>query len=126
MVVAAFYWRQHGDPATGRLLAQNNCGVCHDLTDKKVNERGPYLWGIVGRPAGAAVGFHYSDAFIQRVQSHELHWTEQSLEQLLDDPTRFMPNIAMTQRKSQHALAFEGMQLRDNRRDLIAFLKTLR
>ncbi|MBF0124658.1 MAG: c-type cytochrome [Magnetococcales bacterium] len=125
MVVAAFYWRQHGDVATGRLLAQNNCGVCHDLTANKANERGPYLWGIVGRPAGSAVGFHYSDAFIQRTQASDIHWTEANLERLLDDPGHFMPNIAMTQRKSQHALAFEGIALRDNRRDLIAFLKTL-
>jgi cytochrome c len=125
MVGTAFYWRVQGDPKTGRRLAENHCAVCHDLTSKSTIGRGPYLWAIVGRPAGVLDNFRYSESFRTHVKQLDLHWTKDNLDQLLQDPGRFIPDIAMAKRKSPHALAFDGIQGRDNRRDLIAFLETL-
>ncbi|HAT49760.1 MAG: hypothetical protein HQL07_14835 [Nitrospirae bacterium] len=123
-LVAGFWVRMQPDVHIGELLAKNNCDVCHDLTHAKKTEKGPYLWGIVNRPAGT-VDFPYSGPFMDRIRENPLVWTEENLERFVTNPVAIIPQIQMAQHTSEHPLAFEGMESPTNRRDLIAWLKTL-
>ncbi|MBF0625862.1 MAG: c-type cytochrome [Magnetococcales bacterium] len=119
-------WRMQGDVAIGKRLVENHCAVCHDLTAGMKNQRGPYLWGLLDRPAGAVPGFEYSKAFKERVAHEPFDWTEQNLDKFLANPAGLIPDVSMAQRKTPHQLAFDGIEVRGDRRDLITYLKTLR
>ena len=128
MVVFVLGWWLHGSSIEkGERLAVSNCGGCHDLSARKNNKRGPYLWGIVNRRAGTVDGFEYSEAFRQFVDARQYVWSEINLDLLITDPDRLIPGIRMAEKDgdSKHAKAFENMQNLDNRKELIAFLKTL-
>ncbi|NGZ27849.1 MAG: c-type cytochrome [Magnetococcales bacterium] len=119
------FWEMVGvDVSAGKRLADNHCGVCHDLTNNKLHEKGPYLWGVVNRQAGS-VGFNYSDAFRNRVSSTPFVWDEAHLDEFLKAPNEFLTGTRMTQTTNKHALAFSGITDRANRKNLIAYLKTL-
>jgi cytochrome c len=109
----------------GARLAAENCGGCHDLSDKKTN--GPYLWGIVNRRAASAQGFNYSEAFRRLAQSREFSWIESNLDLFITDPNRLIPGTKMAERnsKSKHSEAFEGIRDLENRKVLITYLRTL-
>ncbi|MBF0414809.1 MAG: cytochrome c family protein [Magnetococcales bacterium] len=126
LVVAAGFWiRSRADLQIGERLAKNNCNVCHDLTRAKKNEKGPYLWGIVNRPAGS-VDFPYSGPFLNHIHANPVVWSEDNLERFLANPGLFIPQIRMAQHTVEHPFAFDGMDSAANRRDLVAWLKTLR
>ncbi len=126
-VLAIGGWmRMLPDVETGKRLAENNCGVCHDLTASAENEKGPYLRGIVNRPAGAAIGYDYSSAFLEMSKSRTIIWNEENLERFIADPNQFIPQTRMAQRSSKHPISFDGIRSAANRRDVIAFLETLK
>lgn len=127
MVVVLGWWLHRWSIKEGERMAVANCGGCHDLSAKKINKTGPYLWGIVGRRAGIIEGFSYSEAFRQFADSRQFSWSEINLDLLITDPDRLIPGTRMAQREgdSKHAKAFENMQNLDSRRELIVFLKTL-
>lgn len=127
MVVVLGWWLHRSSIEEGERMAIANCGGCHDLSAKKINKKGPYLWGIVNRRAGIIDGFSYSEAFRQFADSRQFSWSEINLDMLITDPDRLIPGTRMAQQESdsKHAKAFENMQNLDNRRELIVFLKTL-
>jgi len=127
MVVVLGLWLHRSSIEEGERMAIANCGGCHDLSAKKINKKGPYLWGIVNRRAGIIDGFSYSEAFRQFADSRQFSWSEINLDMLITDPDRLIPGTRMAQQESdsKHAKAFENMQNLDNRRELIVFLKTL-
>lgn len=125
LVISATWMRFWPHADIGKRLAENNCGVCHDLTSEKKHEKGPFLWGVYNRPAGS-VGFNYSDGFVKLVNLKPFAWDEAHLEKFISDPKDFIPLTKMAQRDSRHPLAFEGMESKENRRDVIAYLKTLK
>jgi len=127
MVVVLGWWLHRSNVEEGERMATANCGSCHDLSAKKINKKGPYLWGIVNRRAGMIDGFSYSEAFRQFADSRKFSWSEVNLDMLITDPDQLIPGTRMAQQESdsKHAKAFEGMQNLDNRRELIVFLKTL-
>ncbi len=127
MVIVLGWWLNRSSVEEGERMATANCGSCHDLSAKKINKKGPYLWGIVNRRAGMIDGFSYSEAFRQFADSRKFSWSEVNLDMLITDPDRLIPGTRMAQQESdsEHAKAFEGMQNLDNRRELIVFLKTL-
>ena len=92
----------------------NRCRACHAIGPGAHNKVGPALNGIVGRKAGAAAGFNYSDAMKQRAATG-LVWTEGNLQQFLDSPDTFLPNGVM---------AYAGIKNEAEVKDLIAFLNT--
>ena len=126
-VVVLGWWLHRSSIEEGERMAIANCGGCHDLSAKKINKKGPYLWGIVNRRAGIIDGFSYSEAFRQFADSRQFSWSEINLDMLITDPDRLIPGTRMAQQESdsKHAKAFENMQNLDNRRELIVFLKTL-
>ncbi|MGN7612266.1 c-type cytochrome [Magnetococcales bacterium HHB-1] len=119
-------WRIFGtDLEAGARLADNHCGVCHDLTTNMENEKGPPLWGIVDRPAGA-MAFPYSESFRTLVNASPFFWDERNLEAFIADPDKFISGSRMTEKKSKHALAFDGVSSSAGRANLISYLKTLK
>jgi cytochrome c oxidase assembly protein Cox11 len=85
-----------------------NCSACHALDHAKI---GPALAGVVGRKAGSAPGYPYSDA----LKASGLIWTPAELDAWLSGPQILVPGAAMP------------MRLRDEqtRRDIVAYLKTV-
>ncbi len=125
LLVAGVWMRVLPDVNMGKRLAENNCGVCHDLTVAQHNEKGPFLWGVVNRPAGA-VDFPFSAAFLDRARNKPFFWDEANLGRFITDPSLFIPLTKMAQRDKRHPLAFDGIESSANRRDVIAYLSTLR
>lgn len=97
---------------SGDVLFKRYCSICHS-TESGQNKVGPSLAGIVGRQAGDAAGFNYSTA----MQSAGVTWDEKTLDQYLADPRAFVPGNKML---------FPGVKNPDDRKAIIAYLKTLK
>ena len=65
----------------GQVAYNNHCRTCHS-TKAGDDRLGPNLHGIVGREAGAAAGFRYSDA----LERAEFEWTEEKLDAFIENP----------------------------------------
>lgn len=85
------------------------CRSCHTITPNGPNMTGPNLYGIMGRPAGAHVGFNYSKA----VLAAGFAWDDDRLDHWLQNPRTFLPGNKM---------AYPGLPDATDRRDLIAYL----
>jgi cytochrome c len=95
------------DPAKGQKLF-GKCKACHKLTDG-ANGVGPFLWGVVGRPIGAAAGFKYSDG----MANHGGDWSLDNLLGFLEAPKTWAPGTKM---------AFKGLPKIEDRIDVIVYL----
>jgi cytochrome c len=104
---------QQGDADNGADVYKK-CRACHDIGPEAKNKVGPLLNGIVGRRAGTIEGFNYSAAN-QEAGAKGLVWTEEVLFKYLEAPLSFMPGTKM---------AFAGLNDPQDRKDVIAFLKT--
>lgn len=87
------------------------CAACHKLNDGE-NAAGPYLYGVVGRPIGAAEGFGYSNALAELGGE----WTPEALNEFLTKPSAFAPGTSMS---------FSGLRRIDDRANVIAYLDSL-
>ena len=90
------------------------CRACHDVGPTARIKVGPPLNNIIGRHAGTVEGFAYSDAN-KAAGCKGLVWTEDVLLKYLENPLTFMPGTKM---------AFAGLKDEQDRKDLIAYLKT--
>jgi cytochrome c len=99
------------DLENGRQLFRN-CVSCHNV-DSDRNKFGPHLKGIVGRHAGAAADYQYSQA-MQAAGAAGLVWDETTLAEFLADPQQKVPGTRMR---------FWGMKPGSDMDDLIGYLK---
>jgi cytochrome c len=90
------------------------CRACHDVGPDAKNKIGPLLNGILGRKAGTIDGFAYSDAN-KAAGAKGLVWTEDVMFKYLENPLSYMPGTKM---------AFAGLKDAQDRKDVIAYLKT--
>jgi cytochrome c len=90
----------------------NKCKACHS-TEAGKNMVGPSLAGIVGRKAGTAAGFNYSEA----MKGSGKTWDAAALDAYLADPKGNIPGNKMV---------FVGVKDEADRKNLIAFLGTLK
>ncbi len=98
-----------GDVSRG-AEAFRQCAACHSL-EPGLHLTGPSLSGVIGRDAGKAPGFRrYSEA----LKGVEFSWTEQALDQWLENPDKFVPGTSMRIRP----MADVSM-----RQDIVTFLK---
>lgn len=97
-----------GDSSNGESLFSHHCGACHSLTTNRV---GPVLEGVFGRKAGTIGGFNYSKA----VQSSNVIWNTDTLDQWLSGPQKLIPGQKMNFNISDP----------QKRADIIAYLKTV-
>jgi cytochrome c len=93
----------------GEKIFKTYCAVCHTVEPGK-NKIGPSLAGVVGRKAGTAPGYSYSDAN----KNSGITWTEEELDKYLTDPRAVVPGTKMI---------FAGLKNADQRKAIIAYLK---
>ncbi|HUO21402.1 MAG TPA: cytochrome c family protein [Caulobacteraceae bacterium] len=85
------------------------CQACHSILPGAPNMTGPNLNGVVGRMAGSAPGYSYSDA----MKGAGWTWDAQHLDTWLAGPQKMLPGAKMT---------FVGLANPQDRIDVIAYL----
>lgn len=100
-----------GDPEAGKQVFKQ-CALCH-TTEPGKNKIGPSLAGVVGREAGTAPNFNYSDA----MKNFKHKWTPEELHTYLEDPRKLVPGTKMI---------FPGLKNEKDRDNVIAYLETLK
>ena len=101
---------QAADVAKGEAAFVRQCAICHTIDKGGENRLGPNLFGIVGRRAGIAQGFKYTNAFRNTAT---FEWTEGLLGPWIALPAVMVPGTAMA--------TFPGVSDRD-KDDIIAYL----
>lgn len=102
-----------GDAAAGADVFRSECSECHSIREGR-NKKGPSLFGIVGRHAGALPDYHYSDA----LRRADWTWTPEKLRWYLAQPAR--------QANPGTKMKYDGLDDAEQRDDLISFLGTVR
>ncbi|XP_011056313.1 PREDICTED: cytochrome c-like [Acromyrmex echinatior] len=104
-----------GNAVNGKKLFMKLCISCHTTGKGEKHKIGPNLYGIVGKTSGSMSisGFKSTDAIKQKA----IVWNEETLNDYLEDPKKFIPGTSM---------AFYGVKRTEDRKDLIAFLNTLK
>jgi glucose/arabinose dehydrogenase/cytochrome c2 len=103
-----------GNADRGKALFQQSCALCHatGLGGPPTPTPGPLLAGVVGRPSASLPNFGYTKA----LSDAHLTWDSATLDRFLAGPTLLVPGTVMPVPVADPA----------DRRDLIAFLATLR
>ncbi|UWU78041.1 c-type cytochrome [Bradyrhizobium huanghuaihaiense] len=78
-------------PPDGATLFKQQCAVCHTLSLSEPMRQGPPLVKVVGRPAGKAEGFKYSEA----MSKADFAWDETRLDAWLANPQAVIPGVIM-------------------------------
>ncbi|NJM91425.1 MAG: cytochrome c family protein [Rhodospirillaceae bacterium] len=105
--------RADGDLVNGEKIF-SKCKACHTLEAGK-NKIGPSLQGVLGRTAGTAEGFKYSEA-MKTAGAGGLVWSEESIDKYLAAPKEFVAGNKMP---------FPGLKKPEERADVIAYLKSM-
>lgn len=101
-----------GDPEEGKKVFRK-CAVCH-TTEEGKHKIGPSLHGVFGREAGTVEGFRqYSPA----MKKSKVTWNEENLDKYLENPRKFIKGGRMI---------FPGLKSKEERDNVIAYLKTLK
>ncbi|ARV20713.1 Cytochrome c2 [Curvibacter sp. AEP1-3] len=76
------------DVQRGQQLVESRCFACHSLD---ANRAGPALRGVVGRMAGKAEGYFFSEAMAAATHT----WTVAGLKAWLTNPEKVVPGQEM-------------------------------
>lgn len=104
---------QEGNVAAGEKLFKK-CLICHAESVHE-SRRGPSLVGIVGRKAGIADGYPYSDA-MRAAGAAGLVWEEEDLAAFIKSPQA---------KVKESWMSFSGVSRPKDISDVIAYLKQL-
>lgn len=99
--------------ANGATIS-NKCKACHNLDNGGPNQTGPNLWGVIGRKPGTHPGFAYSSAMVGFGNKIGV-WDFQHIYEFLKGPQNYLDGTKMS---------FVGLKQRQDRIDLIAWLRT--
>ena len=94
--------------ARGQALFDSRCVACHSLDANRV---GPALRSVVGRTAGKAKGYIYSEAMAAATHT----WNREKLTAWLINPENVVPGQEMNYR----------LDLQQDRDDVVAYLVSL-
>lgn len=89
------------DPVEDGKKLFARCAACHTLEAGK-NKVGPSLAGVVGRKAGTAPGYKYSDLNHESGEAG-LTWTTETIAAYLPDPTKFLIEYLKANGKADEA-----------------------
>ena len=98
-----------GSAVKGKALYDARCSACHSVDAHRV---GPMHLGVVGRKAGSAVGYNYSEA----LRKSKIVWSRDTLLAWLSDPETLIPGQRMGY----------SMDNAQDREDVVAYLATLK
>ncbi|XP_036140164.1 cytochrome c-like [Monomorium pharaonis] len=102
-----------GDVVNGRKLFMKLCVTCHTTEKGGKHKIGPNLHDIMGKTSGTIPGYSSSKA----MKESAIVWNEKNLSGYIDYPKKFIPGTSMV---------FKGVKKSEDRRDIIAFLATLK
>ena len=102
------------DVNAGKEVA-TKCQACHNLDAGGPNMTGPNLYGVLGRPPGTHAGFAYSDG-MKAFGAKNPAWTYELINTFVTAPQNFIDGTKMT---------FVGLKQRQDRINVIAYLRTL-
>lgn len=102
----------NADTAAGEKVSRV-CTACHSFDKGGPNRVGPNLSGVVGRPQASHEGFAYSDA-LKKLGGR---WSEAELNKYLFNPKAYAPGNKMV---------FGGLSKKEDRANLIGWLRTLK
>ena len=98
------------DLSKGKILFLQ-CRACHSLVpEAEPGKIGPTLYGVVGRRAGTAPGFAYSEA----VAKSGITWAVEEIDKWLQRPSDYLPGNKMV---------FVGIQNPQDRANIIAYIE---
>jgi cytochrome c len=98
------------DLTKGKVLFLQ-CRACHSLVPEiEPGKIGPTLYGVLGRTAGTAPGFVYSEAVAQS----GIVWTPEQIDHWLERPSDFLPGNKMV---------FVGIGDPQDRANIIAYIQ---
>lgn len=80
-----------GEGGSAAPAAFTACTSCHSVEPDSTNGAGPNLRDIIGRTAGKADGFAYSNA----MRESGLVWSPETLDRFLAEPTEVVPGTRM-------------------------------
>lgn len=100
--------------AAAKVLATNHCAVCHTFGKDEPSGQGPNLFNIIGRKAGAAEGYTYSDGFKKALAGQT--WDVKLLDKWLADTQAVAPGSGMVYSQDDAA----------KRKKLVRFFESLR
>lgn len=95
--------------AQGQRSYVANCVECHSIEKDGPAMKAPNLWGVMGRKAGSAPDYPYSDA----LRNSPVVWSGETLDHWLASPSSFIPDNMMP---------FVGIKDPAERAALIAYL----
>jgi cytochrome c len=117
-----------GDAAKGEKVFKK-CKACHTVDKGGKKKVGPNLYGIVGKKAGQFPGFKYGK-LLKAAAEAGLVWDEVMLDRYLDKkgmtPTlKAFIESRGGKAKGRSKMTFAGLKKKQQREDVIAYLKTL-
>lgn len=102
------------------------CQTCHRVGPEAKNATGPVLNGVIGRQAGTAPEFSYSE-LNKSAGANGLVWTEELIFEYLADPNVFLKKFLTDKGKADLAGGVSRMVFKlpdeTDRRDVIAYLR---
>ena len=111
-VASTAVWAQdNAQVAEGSKLYKRVCFACH-ASEAGQNKIGPSLFGVAGRKAATGPGFSYSQA----MKDANVTWNDEAIDQYITDPKKFVPGNKMV---------YAGLKKEEERKEIIAYLKTL-
>ncbi|EHK56741.1 c-type cytochrome [Allomesorhizobium alhagi] len=95
----------------GQTAFNNSCRTCHTMKEGD-HRQGPSLAGIVGRKAGTAPGYNFSDSMKQS----GIVWDEDNLDKFIANPDQIVSGNTMK--------PYGGITDAEQRKTIVEFLKT--
>ena len=102
------------DVSAGQTVS-GKCQSCHNFASGGPNLVGPNLYGVVGRKPGSHPGFSYSTAMAGHSAKDPV-WNDDALYNFLKAPSGYVAGTKM---------GFVGLKKREDRINVIAYLRTL-
>ena len=81
----------------GPTLFKQQCATCHTTNLTDAVRQGPSLFGVIGRRAGSADGFHYSPGFAKA----DFSWDDAKLDAWITNPQAVIPGTVMAYRQAK-------------------------